>query len=40
MGWDMYEVFKDMVFKDFVINIDKIIIFSNTYGKDVLRGLY
>jgi len=27
----MYEIFKDMVFKDLVIYIDDIIIFSDTY---------
>ena len=31
----MYEIFKDMVFKDLVIYIDDIIIFSNTYEEHV-----
>jgi len=31
----MYEIFKDMVFKDLVIYIDDIIIFSDTYDKHV-----
>jgi len=30
MVWAMYEIFKDMVFKDLVIYIDDIIIFSDT----------
>jgi len=31
----MYEIFKDMVFKDLVIYINDIIIFSDTYDKHV-----
>jgi len=31
----MYEIFKEMVFKDLVIYIDDIIIFSDTYDKHV-----
>jgi len=31
----MYEIFKDMVFKDLVIYIDDIIIFSDTYDEHV-----
>ena len=31
----MYEIFKDMVFKDLVIHIDNIIIFSDTYDEHV-----
>jgi len=31
----MYEIFKDMVFKDLVIYIDDIIIFSDTYEEHV-----
>jgi len=31
MVWAMYEILKDMVFKDLVIYIDNIIIFSDTY---------
>jgi len=31
----MYEIFTDMVFMDFVIYIDNIIIFSDTYDKHV-----
>jgi len=31
----MFEIFKDMVFKDLVIYIDDIIIFSNTYNEHV-----
>jgi len=31
----MYEIFKDMVFKDLVIYIDNIIIFSDTYDEHV-----
>jgi len=29
----MYEIFRDMVFKDLVIYIDDIIIFSDTYDE-------
>jgi len=35
MGKAMYEIFKDMVFKDLVIHIDNIIIFSDTYDEHV-----
>jgi len=31
----MYEIFKDIVFKDLVIYIDDIIIFSDTYDEHV-----
>ena len=31
----MYEIFKDMAFKDLVIQIDEIIIFSDTYDEHV-----
>jgi len=31
----MYEIFKDMVFKDIVIYVDDIIIFSDTYNEHV-----
>jgi len=31
----MYEIIKDMVFKDLVIYIDDIIIFSDTYDEHV-----
>jgi len=31
----MYQIFKDMVFKDLVIYIDDIIIFLDTYDKHV-----
>jgi len=31
----MYEIFKDMVFKDLVIYIHDIIIFSDTYDEHV-----
>jgi len=33
--WAMYEILKDMVFKEFVIYIDDIIIFSKTYYEHV-----
>jgi len=35
MVWAMYEIFKEMVFKDLIIYIDDIIIFSDTYDKHV-----
>jgi len=35
MVWDIYEIFKGMVFKDLVIYIDYIIIFSDTYDEHV-----
>jgi len=35
MVWAMYEIFQDMVFKDLVIYIDDIIIFSDTYAKHI-----
>ena len=35
MVWAMYEIFKDMVFKDHVIYINDIIIFLDTYDEHV-----
>jgi len=38
MVWAMYEIFKDMVFKDLVIGIDDIIILSDTYDEHVVTS--